>query len=284
MAASQLLSAAMPLSSSLSASSLLIDPNRLHTLLADVAWRFHVDAIATCESTNTLLLERAEAGAPSGSVIVADRQTAGRGSRGRQWLASPEASLTFSVLWSFAGGMERLAGLSLAVGVAVIQALEACGARGVTLKWPNDILYRDAKLGGILIELQMSGERAQAVIGIGLNLSLPDNVSDAQGFALPPAALAGLIDPLPDRHVLFAQLLTALAEVFDRFSIGGFAAVREQWLKYHAWQDKPVRLLRDGRVEKEGICRGADADGALLVETASGVELCLSGDLSLRPL
>lgn len=274
----------MPSSSYAPAPSQLIDPNRLHTLLADAAWRFHVDAIETCESTNTLLLDRTEAGAPSGSVVVADRQTAGRGSRGRQWLASPEASLTFSLLWGFPGGMERLAGLSLAVGVAVIQALEACGARGVTLKWPNDILYRDAKLGGILIELQMSGERAQAVIGIGLNLSLPDNVADAHGFSLPPAALGQIIDPLPDRHVLFAQLLIALADVFDRFASGGFAAVREQWLKYHAWQDKPVRLLRDGRVEEEGICRGADADGALLVETSTGIKHCLSGDLSLRPL
>lgn len=274
----------MPSSSRFSAPSLLIDSDRLHTLLADAAWRFHVDAIETCESTNTLLLDRAAAGLPSGSVIVADRQTAGRGSRGRQWLASPEASLTFSVLWSFPGGMERLAGLSLAVGVAVIQALEACGARDLTLKWPNDILYRDAKLGGILIELQMSGERALAVIGIGLNLSLPDKVADAHGFALPPTALDGIVDPLPDRHVLFAQLLIALAEVFDRFASGGFAAVREQWLKYHAWQDKPVRLLRDERVEEEGICRGADADGALLVEAATGIKHCLSGDLSLRPL
>ena len=274
----------MPSSPLLPVSSRLIDPNRLRTLLADAAWRFHVDAIETCASTNTLLLDRAEAGAPSGSVIVTDRQTAGRGSRGRQWLASPEASLTYSVLWSFPGGMERLAGLSLAVGVAVIQALEVCGARGITLKWPNDILYRDAKLGGILIELQMSGEQAQAVIGIGLNLTLPHSVPDAQGFALPPAALASLVNPLPDRHVLFAQLLIELASVFDRFANGGFAALRDQWLSYHAWQDKPVRLLRDARVEKEGICRGADADGALLVETAAGVEHCLSGDLSLRPL
>ena len=265
-------------------STRLIDPVRLQALLGEAQGRFNVDSIAECESTNTLLLDRAALGAPSGSVIVTDQQTAGRGSRGRQWLASPEASLTFSVLWSFPGGIERLAGLSLAVGVAVIHALEACGATGITLKWPNDILYDDAKLGGILIELQSTAQSAQAVIGIGLNLSLPDSIGEGDGFALPPAALDGILIPLPDRHALFAQLLIELAHVFDRFSSGGFAVLRDQWQKRHAWQDKPVRLLRDGCVEKEGICRGADINGALLIQTEAGVERCLSGDLSLRSL
>ena len=269
--------AAMPYSS-----SLLIDPVSLQNLLGEARGRFYVDAIAECESTNTLLLDRAALGAPSGSVIVTDRQTAGRGSRGHQWLASPEASLTFSVLWDFPGGIERLSGLSLAVGVAVIHALEACGATGITLKWPNDILYDDAKLGGILIELQSAAESAQAVIGIGLNLSLPEAITDDHGFALAPAALDEILIPLPERHLLFAQLLVELAHVFDRFASGGFAVLRDQWQKRHAWQDKPVRLLRDGKVEKEGICRGADINGALLVQTESGIERCLSGDLSLR--
>ena len=81
---------------------------------------------------------------------------------------------------------------------------------------------------------------------------------------------------------MFAQLLIALARVLDRFSDAGFAALRAEWQACHAWQDKPVRLLRDGRLEKEGICRGADDDGALLVHTSAGLERCLSGDLSLR--
>ena len=264
--------------------SLLIDPLRLQTLLGEARGRFDVDSLAECGSTNTLLLARAGQGAPAGSVIVADRQNAGRGSRGRSWLASPQASLTFSVLWRFDGGIEHLSGLSLAVGVAVIEALEACGAAGLALKWPNDILHEHAKLGGILVELQSEPDCALAVIGIGLNLHLPEGLGEGGGFALPPAALDGILSPLPDRHVLFAQLLIELARVFDRFARGGFAVLRDQWQARHAWQDKPVRLLRDGRIEKEGICRGADSDGALLVQTAAGVERCLSGDLSLRAL
>ena len=262
--------------------SLLIDPLRLQTLLGEARGRFDVDSLAECGSTNTLLLARAGQGAPAGSVIVADRQNAGRGSRGRSWLASPQASLTFSVLWRFDGGIEHLSGLSLAVGVAVIDALEACGASGLTLKWPNDILHEHAKLGGILVELQSEPDCVLAVIGIGLNLSLPDKLGEGGGFALPPTALDSILSPLPERHVLFAQLLIELAQVFDRFAHGGFAVLRDRWQARHAWQDRPVRLLRDGRVEKEGICLGADSDGALLVQTTAGIERCLSGDLSLR--
>ena len=205
----------------------LIDPHALQALLGDAKGRFDVDSIAECESTSTLLLERAEQGAPAGSVIVADRQTAGRGSRGRTWLATPASSLTFSVLWRFSGGIERLAGLSLAVGLAVVQALEACGASGVKLKWPDDILHENAKLGGILIELQSESDSSMAVIGIGLNLSQPKNLVLDQIFALQPAALENILSPMPERHTLFAQLLIQLALVFDRFSSGGFASLRK---------------------------------------------------------
>ena len=267
-------------------SPLLINPLRLSALLGAARGRFIVDALAECGSTSTLLLERAAQGAPSGTVIVADRQHAGRGSRGRHWLATPQASLTFSVLWRFDGGLERLAGLSLAVGLAVVRALESCGAAGISLKWPNDVLLDDAKLVGILVELQSHGQNdpgsALAVIGIGLNLQLPDGEIERDGVALPVAALADALAELPERHELFARLLIELARVFDDFSSGGFAALREQWQARHAWQGRPVRLLRDGRVVQQGICRGADDDGALLVQTANGLERNLSGDLTLR--
>ena len=260
----------------------LIEPARLRTLLGAAAGRFDVDSLAECESTNTELLARAERGAPSGSVLVADRQTAGRGSRGRTWLASPEASLTFSLLWRFDGGLERMSGLSLAVGLAVVEALEACGATGVRLKWPNDILYGDCKLGGILVEVQSDPESAQAVIGIGLNLRRPpDFVAGPQ--ALAPVALEDIVPQLPERNALLAALLHALAGVFDAFADGGFAVLRSRWQTYHAWQERPVNMLRDGKVEVEGACLGADEDGALLVRTATGLERCLSGDLTLRP-
>jgi BirA family biotin operon repressor/biotin-[acetyl-CoA-carboxylase] ligase len=266
--------------------SLLIDPLRVNTLLKEETGRFDIVAVAECASTNTLLMRQAAKGAPSGTVLVADRQTAGRGSRGRTWIASPETSLTFSVLWNFPGEAARLSGLSLAAGVAVVRALARCGANGVMLKWPNDILFGDAKLGGILVELNDGGssETRRAVVGIGLNLRLPKSIGSAAGLAaLPPAALEEIVAAPPDRHLLLAALLAELARVFDLFAVEGFPGLRPAWHTCHAWQERPVRLLRDGRVEAEGLCAGADVDGALLVRTADGLVRCLSGDVSLRP-
>lgn len=268
--------------STLPGPSTLIDLTRLNALLGEARSRFSVTALAECPSTNTFLLACSAQGAPSGSVIVCDRQTAGRGSRGRRWSASPQASLTFSLLWHFDCEQVRLSGLSLGVGVAVVRALAACGVRGAMLKWPNDILFRDAKLGGILVELCGDPARAQAVIGIGLNLLPPvtDDVSDA--FMMPATSVDAMISPAPERNRLLAALLVELAAMLDRFAETGFAGLRENWLACHAWQDRTVRIVRDGRIEAEGVCCGVEAEGTLLVRTPEGIRRCLSGDVSLR--
>jgi BirA family biotin operon repressor/biotin-[acetyl-CoA-carboxylase] ligase len=257
-----------------------IDPGRLDPLLGMARGRFTVEALAECSSTSTVLLEKARQGAPSGSLLVADEQTAGRGRRGRSWLSSPSAGLTFSLLWRFPGTVARLAGLSLAVGLAVVRALERIGATGVGLKWPNDILLGDGKVGGILVELESAPADMLAVIGIGLNLQMPPAGEDA--FIHPPAALSQALSPLPDRHRVLAELMVEMAAVLDSFDAGGFAVLRADWQKQHSWQDRSVRLLDGDRIDRQGICLGADDDGALLLQTATGIERCLSGDLSLR--
>lgn len=258
--------------------SALIDPARLKPLLGTMASRFDVDALAEASSSSDILLDRAAQGAGSGCVLVVDRQTAGRGRRGRSWASSPDASLTFSLLWRFDGGVERLAGLSLAAGVALVRALTALGVRDVALKWPNDVLLSGRKLAGILVELSSERRGMVAVIGVGLNLAPPPS----ENLDVPAAALSEALPALPDRHLLLAQLLIELAPVLDSFAAGGFAAVRDEWQSMHAWQGQTVSVLRDGRVELSGLCAGADIDGALLIETAGGMQRCLSGDLSLR--
>ncbi|MBE2258076.1 MAG: biotin--[acetyl-CoA-carboxylase] ligase [Candidatus Accumulibacter sp.] len=263
-----------------SAASCRIDPLRLQSLLGQAAGRFAVEALPECVSTSSQLLEHARQGAPAGSLLVADRQTGGRGRRGRSWLSTPEDSLTFSLLWRFDGGVARLAGLSLAVGLAVARALENCRVPGVGLKWPNDILLGGGKLGGILVDLESGTDGMLAVIGIGLNLRLPP--AGDEEFLHPPAALAQVMAYLPDRHQLLAQLMIDLAAVLDRFADGGFALLRGDWQARHVWQNRPVRLLDGERVDRTGLCLGADSDGALLLQTDAGVERCFSGDVSLR--
>lgn len=265
---------------------LSVDTAALVAALGMASRRFDIDMLPRCASTNAVMLARAEAGAPSGTVVVAEEQTAGRGRRGRSWIAAPGDSLTFSLLWRFAPATVP-AGLSLATGVAVARALEKIMRSGIqqdgtgstALKWPNDILLQGKKLGGILIEL-VPGAPHAAVIGIGINRRLP--------AALPPdvraasAALEDVIDNTVDNSALLAALLTELLAVLESFAVAGFGALRPDWLARHAFQDAPVVLLSDFAPPQHGICRGVDNDGALLLEVAGRIERVLSGEISLR--
>lgn len=244
-----------------------------HALGAD-ACRFDADLLPVCDSTNAVLLARASAGAPSGTVVIAESQMAGRGRRGRAWLSAPGDSLTFSLLWRFAPGTAP-AGLSLASGLAVANAIEKVGAGSPALKWPNDLLLDGRKVAGILIELQ-SGAPHVAVIGIGINLRLPAVLPDE--LRRQSAALAGAVDP----NRLLAALLSELRVALETFAAAGFAGLRAAWNARHAFENAPVQLLSDCAPPRAGICRGVAADGALLFEQDGHVERVLAGELSLR--
>lgn len=253
-----------------------LDLALLAQALGSAACRFDADWLESCDSTNAVLLARAEAGAPSGTVLVAATQTAGRGRRGRAWLSAPGDSLTFSLLWRFAPGTLP-AGLSLAVGLAVAQASEKVGAGGtaVQLKWPNDLLLDGRKLGGILIEL-LPGAPHAAVIGIGLNLRLPAALPAelrAQSAALGTAGAP---------HALLAAVLMELRTVLETFAVAGFAGLRAAWRARHAFENAPVQLLSDFAPPRTGICCGVDVDGALLLQADGRIERVLSGEVSLR--
>lgn len=259
----------------------LIDPVLLKARLGARSGRFDVLALAACDSTSSELLRCAERGAPAGTVIVSDQQSAGRGRRGRQWLSAPEASLTFSLLWRFNGPPTRLSGLSLAVGVGLARGLESLGAQGVCLKWPNDVLLRRgddyAKLAGILIELSSDRRGTQAVIGIGINLQCP-----MEELPQPAAGLNEALTVMPERHEVLAAILVALADALEIFTVDGFFALKIDWQARHAWQGLPIQLLADEATPLLGRCLGADDDGALLLETESGTQRIFSGDVSLR--
>lgn len=244
--------------------------------LGNAARRFDIDVLPSCDSTNAVLLARAEAGAPSGTVVIAEEQTAGRGRRGRSWFSSPGDSLTFSLLWRFAPGTAP-AGLSLAAGVAVARALQKVGAGDTALKWPNDILKEGRKLGGILVEL-VPGAPHAAVIGIGINLQLPPGMPEDVRAA---SAAVGAIDAA-DSNALYAALLGELLVTLESFGSAGFAALRAEWLARHAFQDIPVSIASDFGAPVLGICRGVDGDGALLLDVDGRSERILSGEVSLR--
>lgn len=251
-----------------------LSPPAIAAALGPLAVRFDVDVLESCASTSTELVQRAEAGAPSGTVVVAECQTAGRGRMGRAWFAAPGASLTFSLLWRFTPGTLPY-GLSLAVGVALAEAVEAMGVRGVALKWPNDVLRDGRKLGGVLIEL-VPGAPNAAVIGIGINLQLPSDMPEEV------KSIAAALDVGLSREEALARLLAALHGVLEEFAGNGFFAVRDRWLARCAHLDAPVQILSEFAPPLAGCCVGVDVDGALLLETAVCVQRVLSGDVSLR--
>jgi BirA family biotin operon repressor/biotin-[acetyl-CoA-carboxylase] ligase len=234
------------------------------------------------DSTSSELARRA-ADLPDLSFVFADWQDAGRGRRGRQWCSPPATNLQFSCLKRFAGGYAALSGLSLAVGVAAARALEDHAARGVSLKWPNDLVHGDAKLGGILVEL--AGEfmgPCHAIIGIGINMHLPE--STRRMLDRPCTDLARLCGgAAPSRSELAAALVARLTEALEAFDDAGFAPDAAAWAERDALAGRPVRV-EDARGEIRGIAEGVDARGALQVRTTAGLRSIESGEVSVRPL
>jgi BirA family biotin operon repressor/biotin-[acetyl-CoA-carboxylase] ligase len=223
-------------------------------------------------------------GAPR--LVFAELQTAGRGRRGREWLAPFGSGLTFSIGWTFAEMPAELSALSLAMGVCVVRALRDCGAAGVQLKWPNDIVHQHAKLGGLLLQMRSeAGGPAYIVVGLGLNLRMPAAARAAiHGPQATPvtdlaAACAG---HAPMRMHVAAVVASRMLAGLGEFAHAGYAPFADDWARFDSLRDAPVTVLRhDGVVD--GIARGADREGALCIETTDGrTERVHAGDVSLR--
>jgi len=260
----------------------LLDRAAIERSLGEHAPRFTLDVRDTVASTNTALLERAVAGAPGGTVLAAEWQSEGRGRLGRAWHAGVGEALTFSLLWRFTRGAGALAGLSLAVGVAIVRALAAAGVPGAALKWPNDVLWQNGKLAGILTELagDALGPTA-AVIGIGLNVRLSQATRARIGQAA--ADLQTACGAAPDRNGLLARLLIELGQALQAFERDGFAPLRAEWQRLHALQGRRVTVVLPDGARRTGSARGAAEDGAFLLETRAGMERFHSAEVSLRP-
>ncbi|MEI7457018.1 MAG: biotin--[acetyl-CoA-carboxylase] ligase [Nitrosomonadales bacterium] len=255
-----------------------LDLELVKAALAADAARFQLEILQQATSSNTELLRRATQGAASGSVLAVELQTGGRGRIGRVWHTGLGNALTFSLLWRFNCGLNALSGLSLAVGVAIMRALHRFEVTGAGLKWPNDILSSDGKLGGVLIEAQgdMYGPSC-VVIGIGLNCSLPQSL--AQLINQRASSIDQLCTQPLDRNLLLAALLQELACVLEQFSSSGFAGFQEEWQRYHLQQNCPVRLTMPDGSLVSGTALGVSVSGELRLATADGVRLFNSGEV-----
>lgn len=240
---------------------------------------------ASLDSTNTILLETGAPPPGQFDFATAEYQRAGRGRRGRQWLAAPGSAICLSWSWSFAALPAQVGALSLAVGVAIRRALARCGVEGVQLKWPNDLVCAAGKLGGILIEMRSEAAGpVQVVVGVGLNVAL-DAASRARIGALgqPAADLAGLSDRAPARVDLVAALLEEGIGAMQRFEREGFAPFLREWSAADALAGRGVHLQGGHGGPPEGIARGIAEDGALLVEHGGTIHRVIAGEVSVRP-
>jgi BirA family biotin operon repressor/biotin-[acetyl-CoA-carboxylase] ligase len=237
---------------------------QVYPLLPD----FTVEVLPEIDSSNSELMRRARAGQHEATLLVAERQKAGRGRMGRVWQSQPGDSLTFSIGVSIAP--QDWSGLSLAVGLSLAESLHP----SVQLKWPNDLWFEDRKLGGILVEAASMGGRSQVVVGVGLNI----HPRVADGLNTAPAALSELLPALTAPTAL-ARVVLPLIQTLLQFEHEGFSPLQARFESRDVLKGRRVHTS-DGQ---EGLALGVSRAGALLLQTAIGRQELHSAEISVRP-
>lgn len=259
----------------------LLDSSKIKSLLSEPVRQLvsEVEVFGSVTSTNDIAMKHAESLGGAGYVCVAEQQTAGRGRRGRSWVSPYGSNIYLSLVWDFFNGAAALEGLSLAVGVAVANALKTKGVDGVELKWPNDVLVKGAKLGGILLE--MTGDpsgHCQVVLGVGVNTS----ISKKDGAEIDQAWVdTSALGVSIDRNGFISEIISELTSMLALFSEYGFSHFRDQWLALDAFSNKAV-VVKMGKHDMAGVASGVDNTGALRLDRAGTIEAIKGGEVSLR--
>jgi BirA family biotin operon repressor/biotin-[acetyl-CoA-carboxylase] ligase len=241
-----------------------------------LAWPVHIsDSI---DSTNAEALRLVDAGCAAPFLVLAEQQTAGRGRRGRKWVSPFAQNVYYSLVLRIEGGLRQLEGLSLVVGLAVMQALRESGVQGAALKWPNDVLVGQKKIAGILLELVGDpADICHVVLGIGINVNMQKAAAVDQQWTSVQLETGFPVD----RNLLVAQLGLQLQNYLQRHTASGFAALQEEWEQNHLWQGRAVSLIA-GVNRIDGVVLGVDRQGALRLNVDGVEKIYSGGELSLR--
>ena len=268
----------------------LLEPQLIKSKLTEmaVAELGDLEVFKSIDSTNKYAREKAEQAPASGSVVLAEQQSAGRGRRGKTWVSPFAANIYLSIVWDFEQGAQALEGLSLAVGVAVKRALNAQGVNGVQLKWPNDIYVEGQKLGGILLE--MIGDPAgqcSVIVGVGINVAMPET----QGSDIDQewTDIRSQLQKYPDgenqrpsRNKLAASLISEIVMLLRDFQAQGFSMYRDEWQAADAFFGQEA-VISTPKQSITGIVKGVDQNGALRLQLENGkIDTFIGGELSLR--
>ena len=236
-----------------------------------------LDVFGEIDSTNSYLMQTVGPEPGKISIAATSNQTAGRGRHGRTWESPPGSGLCLSVAYTFAAQPDNLPALTLGLGLGAVDALEELGATGIKIKWPNDLVARDAKLGGILTEvLQNSGDAVTIVAGIGINVDLQDKLDLARSVV----DLKSVCDVTPGHEEIAGKIATHLLQAFVDFEEQGFAAVADRWSRYDWLLGREITIDLADR-QFAGVGAGVADDGALLVDTGeSGIRRVSSGTVT----
>ncbi len=255
----------------------LLDMARLEGDSNGIAWPAFI--YDTLDSTNAECLRLLEKGVEAPFMVLAERQSAGRGRRGRRWVSPFADNLYYSLMLRVEGGARQLEGLSLVVGLAVLRALRQAGVEQAGLKWPNDVLVSGRKIAGILLEL--SGDPADVchvVIGIGINVNMQ---STTDAIDQPWISMVQAMGERVDRNQLVCRLNEALQHYLLRHQHSGFTALQAEWEAAHLWQGQAVMLIAGGR-QIAGVVLGINEQGALRMKVGDNEEIFSGGELGLR--
>lgn len=248
-----------------------------HHLPGDHPWQNRIYWYDTIDSTNSKAKALAAQGAPHGTVVIADRQTGGRGRLGRSFHSPGGMGIYMSVLLRFPGGPEPLMPLTCAAAVAACDAVEAAAGFRPGIKWTNDLVCQGRKLAGILTELTGNAEETVAIVGIGVNCcqSLSDFPQEIQGFAGSLAMVTG-------QEISRPKVAAALIDALSRMELSEKDTMMEAYRRSCVTVGKDISLLRPGQV-RHGHAIGIDDQGALLVRFSDGhTEAVNSGEVSIR--
>ena len=246
--------------------------------------RFDLKLFDIIDSTNNYLLSQLKRNTlikDSTPVVVAEFQTSGRGREGRIWKCGLGNGLMFSICWRFEKGVSNLSGLSLVIGIAILRTLRSYSTQNISIKWPNDILYDNHKLAGILIEIR--GEvcgPSYAVIGIGINFKLSKSIIPLIDQKV--TDLSNVTGSLIDRNLILGKLLSELHNVLDDFACHGFSYFKKEWVSYHCYEGCEVDLIFPNGLAIAGIVEGVTDDGAICLLTLEGKKSFNVGNISIR--
>ena len=261
-----------------------LDAESIRAPIADIpgACLEILEVFSEIESTNSYLLDQPAPPPGRFRVALADFQTAGRGRLGRTWQSPPSSGLCLSMAYTFRQVPANLPALTLALGVGIVVALQRFGIDGIGLKWPNDIIANDGKLGGILTETRRGKTRSVTVVaGVGLNVELPDDmqVLDDRPVTNRIVDLKQCVNETPSREELSVAVIESLFDCMVRFESVGFAAFRDDWQKYDWLFGKQISVARPDE-HYSGIADGVDDDGALIIRSDNGRQRVIDGTVS----